>query len=246
MILPFSLTPLFLLLFLLLSLSLPPLTTAYPKALLNTITKYSTISDPYPFHNHVKYFADSDGQITTYSIGTNWQNLSKENIVLTTTKAFVTISAANYKSSCIFPQLSFEPTTITSLLKHPSDSGIVNSDGSINKDILTHLMLTHFKYDGTRNIYYLTKSTLTNLLTNWSQRDTNEDKSFGPFLPDSDTVAKFEWDDFFLNYVDYWVTASEPAITSQTFLQFYYDPFTLYQRVLSGELPVREPTNPKN
>jgi hypothetical protein len=222
---------------------------AYPNIqqtkLLSLIDNFAINSNKFPFHDHAHYFSNDNKTITSCSIGNKWKQLSKENILLTKIKGYITIRAANHvnqreKPGCPYTS-QFDAIKITQLLKHPSDSGIVNANGSINKEALTNMMLTSFEYDNVYDIYYLRKSTITKLLTSWSNRDINKDKYLGFLMPNSDTVAKFEWDDFFLNYVDYWVlneSNSQPAVTATTFLQFYYMPSILYNRVLNGELPI--------
>ena len=65
-------------------------------------------------------------------------------------------------------------------------------------------------------------------------------------MPGFETVAQVEWEDLFTYFNDHWVVGFdhqwEPAITAETFLQFYFESDKLFKRKLSGELPALKPT----
>jgi hypothetical protein len=208
---------------------------------------YSSRNMVTPFYKHVRYF-EENGIISKSSIRNKWAELSGESYFNTSIKGHITMKGANYKASkktCPYKNKKKMLTPeITSCLKHPSDSGIVLSNGNINFDVLINIMTLSFEKDEKSNVMFIRKSTILKLLTEWSLRDIKEDKYFGFMMPNSDTVAKAEWNDFFLNFVDMWVKRNdeyEPAVTADTFLQFYYESDILYQRVLNGELPVKKP-----
>lgn len=205
---------------------------------------------PFPFLQHVDYFKDEKGQITQDSIKHQWHKLTGEHLLKTTIKAKITMSAANQKlSKCpyMMSQISkcpYQNKFITEhmmpLLKHPKDTGVVNSDGSINIDNLEKMIALCFE-KGIGNIWYIRHSVMNEFLKQCSDRDQNKPNMEGFFMPSWSQVAWFEWRDAFNVYSDHIHQIDdfqeEKAITLETFLQFYFECAKLNQRVLNKELP---------
>jgi hypothetical protein len=210
------------------------------------ISQYNDVNDKYPFIKHLNYFRGDDGNITVSSIGEKWSQLSGEYRIKTYAKGHITVKGANYNANLCPYQNSFDSNTMMSALKHNCDSGIVNKDGSINIEILISLIKENFIYHGKSESFILLKSTMNSCLKDFHERDKHLNNKISWDLPSFATVATAEWDDFYLNYCDLIVDKDnyddkerEQAVTLDTFLQFYFDPKGLYDRVLRGELPVK-------
>lgn len=203
-----------------------------------------------PFLKHVKCFEDEkNGEISACSIGERWKALSQEGSLVTYAKGYITIKGANHvnmRESGECPYMKkFMAEQIMPLLKHPCDSGIVMRDGNINVGILTNLMTSSFEFDAELGVYYIRKRVIDKLINSWKERDADADKGMGFMMPNCETIAYFEWEDFFKNYTDWWVVGPddlyEPAVTANVFLQFYFEGDVLYDRGLRNELPVPKP-----
>lgn len=232
--------------------------------LLRLINDYVENNSKVPFLEHIDYFKNQDGKIDKTSIATNWANLSKESYIKTFVKAHITMTGANQvnqkahggASQCPWKYQFNSSAEIMPCLKHTRDSGIVNIDGSINREILESMMIKSFEYDSDRKCFFLRKSTIIEHLKMWKIRDENEDVKISFLMPSWETVALNEWHDFFLNFTDHWEIKKgytsefnneicddkfEQTVTADTFLQFYFNGKKLYDRVLSGELPKQKP-----
>jgi hypothetical protein len=215
------------------------------------IASYAATTNKTPFLEHIHYFKNEQGLINRTSIATNWCKLSKESYMKTWIKGLITINGANYVHQQKSPGCPWKYDYASSAelmpdLKHSRDSGIVNADGSINMEQLENVMLASFKYDPEKKCFYVTKSTITQLLVEWCKRDEDQEAKVKFSMPSWEVVAKAEWDDFFLNYVDDWkyndiLCNYEPTVTADTFLQFYFQGKKLYDRVFANELPVPKP-----
>lgn len=230
-----------------------PINPSDPTNLINLIHQYVKNSGEKPFLEHIDYFQNSDGKIDRTSIATNWANLSKETYLKTLVKAEITISGANYvkqkkHSGCPWQYEFGSSAEIMPHLKHSRDSDVVNYDGSINVKKLEQFMLASFEYDNERKCFFVRKSKISELLQKWKERDAHLEHKVKFLMPAWETVAKAEWDDFYLNFTDHWefnnkVHKFEPTVTADTFLQFYFQGKKLYDRVLvTKELPVCMPT----
>ena len=222
------------------------------ETIMDMVDKYKT-DDPCPFLKHVEYFK-KDGEITACSIGERWSELSKENGLKTYIKGDITVRGANYNNKecpykgmfsltgCPYKYI-WETDKMMESLKHPCDTGVVNEDGSINIDTLVTFIKTNFKFSDEHKTFVLPKSTMDACLPEFTKRDSDQTTSLSWNLPDFSTVARFEWDDFYLNYTDLIVTnddgSKQQAVSLDTFLQFYFRPDELYSRTLGGELPVK-------
>ncbi|AYV76627.1 MAG: hypothetical protein Terrestrivirus10_11 [Terrestrivirus sp.] len=223
-----------------------------PINLINLINQYAKNSGSKPFLEHIDYFQNSEGKINRTSIATNWSNLSKENYLKTLVKAEITISGANYvnqkkNSGCPWKYDFNSSAEIMPHLKHSRDSDVVNYDGSINVKKLEQFMLASFEYDNQRSCFFVRKSRIIDLLRKWKERDAHLEHKVHFMMPAWETVAKAEWDDFYLNFTDHWDLNNksneyEPTVTADTFLQFYFQGKKLYDRVLvTKELPAVNP-----
>jgi hypothetical protein len=224
------------------------------------IEDYVKNSGQYPFLQHIDYFRNQDGKINKKSIATNWAALSKESYFKTLIKAQITIYGSNYinqqnqpksmtsslTSTCPWKYEYDSSAELMPCLKHTRDSGIVNSDGSIDVEKLKSLMIKIFEYDEKNDYFFATKNSIIEQIQLWYSRDKHLEAKASYLMPSWETVTRAEWDDFFLNYVDCWKYDSStndfiPAITADSFLQFYFSGKTLYKRVFDGELPVKKP-----
>lgn len=188
-----------------------------------------------PFLKHLDYFK-SDGEITKCSIRDKWSALSGENRLKTYIKADITIRGANkfnpdYQNGSCPWKSRFESADMMEILKHPCDTGIVNIDGSINIEILTNFVNEYFEPLNT-DTWILRESVMNEYLRICLERDHN--LTLKPFytLPSFETLAKFEWYDFFLNFNDGQIDGTN-IVNLETFLQFYFEPDVLYQRILN-------------
>ena len=204
-----------------------------------------------PFLKHLEYFGDNKtGTINRSSIATKWSNLSKENYYKNLIKGQITIKSANENGNICPYRHDFKSSDLMLCLKHNSDTDIVNGDGSINIPILKKFVHELFEYNDYHKDYILRRPVLENYLIKCCKRDENKKKHLNgniicmiPIsLPSFKTLAQAEWNDFYLNYTDCWISNSnnnkEQCVSIETFLQFYFKPDVLYKRVLSGELPM--------
>ncbi len=207
----------------------------------NIIESFGQIDDK-PFLKHLDYFKDDNDDINITSIGEQWSALSGEYRIKTYLKGLITIKGANYSiNSCPY-RSNFDSDTMMNALKHPCDTGIVNKDGSINMILLKNFIEHYFVYDFITKQYILTKKCMEKYLVNCVERDINLPYKINWNMPSFQTVARAEWNDFFLNYTDMMFYfndgTSDQSVTLKTFLQFYFVPNVLYNRVLNKELPV--------
>lgn len=192
------------------------------------INLYS-VNNTNPFLKHIQYF-ESDDQIITYlSIGNQWKKLSNE-VISPFVKSFITIQAAEVKGLCPYAG-GYDKEYIMHTLKHPSDSGIVVRDGSINEAELLKFIEKAFVYDDNKGKYVLWQSTMNTFIKSFAERDVNQNNYVSWYLPTFDTVAQAEWDDFFLNFSDL-ARNDDKGIFIDTLLEFYYASDVLYERTL--------------
>jgi hypothetical protein len=202
--------------------------------LMGLLDKAEATASKNSFLEHVRYFAAPDGQIDATSIATNWQKLTKDYYATTYFKGTATIRAANQhaqKIGCPWKERYGSATELMPMLKHPADTGVVNSDGSINRQAIEYLFKNHFAFDADDNIWYITKSSMAKYLAQTAIRDKDLDQ-YGAFYIPWTMVADAEWNDAFKTFSDY-KENSELAMTAQTFLMFYYNGTKLYDRVLN-------------
>lgn len=196
-----------------------------------------------PFLKHLDYFKEN-GEITACSIGDRWSHLSGENGLKTYIKGQITVRGANknnddYKNGTCPWKHSFDSDYMMKCLKHPCDTGIVNQDGSINFAILKKVIKSNFELDAKTNLHIMKRSTMYEYLKQCKKRDEHLELKPGWELPSFDTIAHFEWYDFYYNFCDI-IVDDEESVTIKTFLQLYFEPDVLYNRKLSGELPVKK------
>ena len=205
-------------------------------------------STEFPFNDHVGYFANKEtGLIDVPSISCQWSALRGEHWMKTTVKGKITVVAANEALQKKTPKCpyheKFTDKEMMPLLKHPSDTGIVKVDGSINHQCLFFVMKKCAIEDHQNKDWVIPEFKINEYLFECAQRDADAEQPGGFFMPSWQTVASAEWNDFFNNFTD----RSHPvegkkngrAVTLETFLQFYYQPKILWDRVLSKELPIK-------
>lgn len=195
-----------------------------------------------PFLVHLQEFKGEEG-ITACSIGQKWTALSGENSIATYGKGRITIAGANesnpeYKSGGCPWKKKYEEEEMMNLLKHACDTGIVNQDGSINIDSLKDLIRLRFSFhEGVG--FCIKKSVMDAHLDACAERDENLAKKMAWYLPGYKFLAQSEWDTAYDIFTDI-IVDDERALTIETFFQFYFEPRLLFERTLSGELPVKK------
>lgn len=204
----------------------------------NLITNFSVRSKekPFAFLNHVDYFKDDNtNEISSSSISKKWTALTGENSWSTYAKGYAVIHGANVSEEskgCPYKNY-FSSSEMMRCSKHSRDTGIVNKDGSINLDKLESVMNIYFEEyesDSKENKLILKQSKMNEYLEECDKRD-NDLPATGPFYVSYKTIAKGEWDTFFSIFSDF-IIGTEKCITAETFLLFYFDSETLYQRQL--------------
>jgi hypothetical protein len=194
------------------------------------IKKYSTSTNP--FLEHIEYFKGTDG-ISACSISKKLSELTQENRLATIIKGKLTMRAANQSveaKGCPYRSTFETSKDLMPCLKHPCDSGIINKDGSINIPKLKEIAGTYFDYNMVSDKWFLTKSSIFEYLNVCAARDKELPQYGACYIPWR-TVANKEWTDFFFNFHDYEVE-QDLAVTLDTFLQFYFNPLTLYKKRL--------------
>lgn len=205
------------------------------RAEFDVLVKKFITDDKYPFLKHLAYFGDdkNNGEISASSISCKWSKLTRMSGVLTYGLGLIAIKGANV---CANPQIkycdSFCPAQMMHNLKHPSDSQIVNADGSINRDTLLKFVENYFLTDGKGvyvkhdGQYIILQSVTPNFLDNFSKRDVGLKKKFHILLPDSDTAAEGEWTELFNSLCDGQYTSGPHKkvhyLTLQSLIMFYY------------------------
>ncbi len=202
------------------------------------LEKYKDVK--FPFLEHLDYFKGNDGGITSHSIAEQQSKLSGESMIKTTIIGKITISGANnnnpdYANGVCPWKKNFESDEMLKNLKHPSDTGIVNKDGSINIEVLTNFVKLNFEYDNEHGTFVMRKSTMFEYLKVCKERDSNLEKKVIWYLPSFEVVAQGEWSSFYDVYYDTNFNG-EKAVTLNTFLQFYFESNVLNQRALNGQL----------
>jgi hypothetical protein len=194
-----------------------------------------------PFLQHLDYFkGDDDKLISACSISDKQSALTGESKTKTYVIGKVTISGANninpnyLNGTCPYKK-KFESDDLLDKLTHPCDTKIVNSDGSINVDVLTHFVKTNFEYDKEMDTFILFKNKMMDHMEICKDRDADLEQTIRWFLPSFAMLAYGEWTSFFDVYCDRKYDG-EKAVTLNTFLQFYFEPQVLYQKVLTGTL----------
>ena len=216
-----------------------------------------------PFLKHIMQFCGEKSEITYDSIYKNWKQLTGQNCLLLATKAKITMNGANEVAqvrakragkSCPAWKYNFKDASeLMVLLKHSCDTGIINKDGSINIEALTKVMISYCELHNGK--WLMRKSSMVTHIAKRAEEDKKEAKTnpdiilageswLNP-LPGFELVAKAEWEDEFAYFNDAWIKNKdgtwEPAMTAETFLQFYFESDKLFKRKISGELPAKHP-----
>jgi len=192
---------------------------------------------PTVFLNHVDYFQNYDGIINVQSISKKWSALTKENSYATQAKGNITIREANshpINKGCPYINEFNSSKEIMPCLKHSRDTGIVNKNGSINESALEYVMNTYFeeyKESPEFSKLILKQSKMSKYLKECNKRDEHLPSTAAYFIPYK-FLASEEWRVFFETFSDVNVDG-ELAVTAETFLLFYYDGKTLYDRILN-------------
>ena len=212
------------------------------------IQLYAKDAPERPFLQHVDYFAGEAGRIDKSSISAKWSALTGDHWTTTGLKAWLTIRGANQQAQATVPGCPWRATfgssaEIMPCLKHPCDTSVVREDGSVDLKELERMMEARFEFDGTH--HFVRRSAMLAHLKECARRDTERPTRSGILMPAWATVAEAEWLDAFAHFCDCWKLDSkgdwEPAITAETFLQFYFRGRDLWDRVLRKELPVSRP-----
>jgi len=191
------------------------------------VDKYSSRFPETPFLAHLDYFANNDN-ITTDSIATKMSKLTGDYYIVSRLKAGVVIKAANQnlqKGECPYYKDSFKSEELMPRLKHFSDTGNVNKDGSINKENLIKMLLQVSEYNHDKDLV-VKKSNIVNYLQECAERDKLMPQ-YGPYYVKWKTVAAAEWTDFYNIFKDYELDG-DPVVYLDTMLLFYFDGKSLY------------------
>jgi hypothetical protein len=222
--------------------------------LIELIQSYTKNSAPFPFLAHIDYFKNQKDELTVSSAASKWQALTQENYVSTWFKSVLVFFGLNdglrrTTPGCPWKSQFDSNETVMRLLKHSRDTGILNSDGSVNIDILTQVMTKAFYFDTLTHQWWMTQSSLLDVLKESAERDKTLPDRAHWFTPTWESVAHGEWEEFFKAYTERWLVIDEeteqyqPAVSADTFLQFYLEPATLYTRiVVTHELPAPFPS----
>lgn len=207
------------------------------KEIINNYLINNKIDDIKPFLKHLDYFKDDNNLITKCSITDKWSKLSGEYRIKTLVKAHITIDTSNkmnpeYKKCPYNYKYEFESSEMMKILKHPFDTGIVNDDGSINKTNLEEFINKNFIEKDDE--YILLESKMKECLNEFLERDKNVEVPVFYTLPSFQTVAKFEWLDFFSIFSNFDVI-NDRAVTINRFLDFYFNPTKLYNEKLDDK-----------
>lgn len=197
------------------------------------IEQYSSMSKNTPFLQHIDYFKNDDESISALSISKKWHKLTGENRIETFAKGVGIIQSANKSTEskgCPY-RFSFKSSTeLMPCLKHSRDTGIVNKDGSINLETLEYILTNFFQEDDHHKLV-ITRSKMYEYLEECDKRDKNLPAT-GVFFVPYKILAKGEWDTFFDTFGDVKI-GDEIGVTVDTFLLFYFNSDTLYERKLN-------------
>ena len=190
-----------------------------------------------PFLKHLDHFSNQ-GVIDKSSMIEKWCALKDENKLLIYPKATMLMYQSNYNNNNTCPYADkFTSDKMLYQLKHLSSTGIVNNDGSINLVALKDIMKSHFKHYSHLHTYCIKKSDMMDYIHMCHLRDAKFEEAKPWYLPSNTTQSKLEWYDFFNYFTDGFIDG-EQVVSIETFLQFYFEPDVLFQRVSIGELPV--------
>ncbi len=205
------------------------------------IAKYSCLSknSPNSFLSHIDYFKGTDGKISASSISKKWTQLTGENSMMTYAKGMAVIQSANSSKEANGCPYRFEFKSsheIMPCLKHSRDTGIVNKDGSININVLEYVLMTYFEYSAEsqkESKLILSQTKMHDYLEECNNRDKHLPATGILFVPYK-TVSKGEWDSFFVIFGDIKING-DLYITAETFMLFYFDSATLYEKKLKSQ-----------
>jgi len=208
--------------------------------LLNEYLELHAFPDEKPFLRHLDYFKGENGLISACSISEQQSKLSGESTIKTAIIGKITVSGANnnnpdYVNGTCPWKKKFQSDDMLHNLKHPCDTNIVNRDGSINIDILKDFVKLNFEFDKNIDRFVMKKSTMIDYLSVCKNRDADLEQKITWYLPSFEMLAHGEWSSFFDVYADRKIDG-EIAVTLNTFLQFYFEPDVLNQKVLTGTL----------
>ncbi len=199
----------------------------------NLVQQYIDTSSDKPFLKHLDYFKDDEGNITTTSIGKAWHALDpNKSTIKTRIKGLAIILGANYMpkkegiSSCPFMRKFSSSEQMMINLKHPCDTQIVNTDGSININKLKELICRCAEYDYRRKKWHIRKQNLDKYIQECINRDKETSKTKW-YLPSFEKIVHGEWNDFYEIYSDFSIFNTETAsydlsVTVETLLDFYF------------------------
>lgn len=193
-----------------------------------------------PFLDHVRFFDDGHGQVTFESIVEKWDELQTSTAgVVNWAKAQATMQGANAGLQAKTPGVSwcssFSVEEMMELLKHPADTGIVQADGSLKRDVLLAVLEACARYSGEAKDWVVPLDGLTkSVLPKCAARDAKAPAPrFSWIIPSWSFLAKNEHKDQHDVYADvvYPDRAQPPAKRSKsnamhirTYLGFYYLP----------------------
>ena len=226
-------------------MDIPSIRTAYDYCMKMIINKYGNIEQT-PFLEHLEIFANKD-LVSKESITQGLNALSGHSLQ-NNIKAGIVMDGANASLEMKCPHKKYkyqENITIhnsMSALTHSRDSGVIQSDGSINEDKLLRL-LKNCKYNHMFDTYVLWEKDLLAFMKIRAHEDKNLPSSF-PFqwsftflnLVSFETVANGEWADMYNVYTDIKTKKGKRGITLRTLLLFYYKPKILNLEKIHGKL----------
>jgi len=189
-----------------------------------------------PLEAHMGYFADpTSGKIgygSSYNKFRALGNSKTESFKQAT--GTITIAAGIVKC----PFKSFTPKDGL-VLKHPCDSRIYNTDGTVNKDAFNKLM-QYKNESGEKN--YISKTTLFEFMNQYYEEDKNVVSTCHGFWKN---LSEGEWTNLFKLATNHWEktgTHYEPCITFDLLQLFFDDSRQVFEMVEEKSLPFQQPT----
>ena len=182
------------------------------------------------FLKYLEYFRDTD-QENTFANG--W---------ITENKSDITINLCPYISNYNYNNTSscgLKCMYDKGLFKVSSPINKINEHQYVDMEVILNFIENNFVFNYAVNDFILFEYEIENHLLKCAKRDIMlPPKIYFDKMPFK-TIAQGEWNEFFTNYADVIVNFDnnfdEKAITLTTFLQFYFIPDILHERLLENE-----------
>jgi len=228
-------------------MDIPSIRNAYDHCIKIIVEQYGKIDDK-PFLKHLEIFANNDS-VSKESIkhglnalaGHSMQNNIKAGIVMDGANVSLEMKCPHKKYKY---QDNIPINNAMSALTHSRDSGVIQSDGSINEDKLLRL-LENCKYNHQYQTYILWEKDLLNFMKIRAHEDKDLPSSF-PFqwsptllnLVSFETIAAGEWADMYDVYTNVKTKKGQRGLTLRILLLFYYKPEILNNEKINNKLTI--------